>query len=325
MATKVYLSPSNQSNNPYSYGGTNEMVQCNNIAIAAEKYLKQLGFEVKRAPQGQDMYVSIDESNDWGADVHICIHTNAGGGRGCEVYTLNGSAAQLKYARPVYEQIAEITPYGDRGLKTANFAELRLTNAIAVYCECEFHDNAELAKWIVESVDNIGYAIAKGVAMVEGIETKPEAPTEGETTATPVEKPQFSIKAGQKLDLKNEPLFASAYDTVPKSTVYNTYYIWSDEIINGKIKITNTPERVGMKGQVTGWINAPKGAEVKKIGKGDTVRLKAGAKTYTGGSLASFVYNRNHIVKELSGDRAVITYGGVVVAAVNVKDLTLVK
>ena len=37
--SKVYLSPSNQDNNPYSYGSTNEMAQCNRIAEAAEKYL----------------------------------------------------------------------------------------------------------------------------------------------------------------------------------------------------------------------------------------------------------------------------------------------
>ena len=34
------------------------------------------------------------------------------------------------------------------------------------------------------------------------------------------------------------------------------------------------------------------------------MRVKAGAKTYSGGSLASFVYSRDHIVKELSGKRA---------------------
>lgn len=55
---------------------------------------------------------------------------------------------------------------------------------------------------------------------------------------------------------------------------------------------------------------------------GDTVRVKKGAKTYDGGSLASFVYNRDHKISELSGDRAVITYDGVVVAAVNTADLT---
>lgn len=72
------------------------------------------------------------------------------------------------------------------------------------------------------------------------------------------------------------------------------------------------------------YSGASSGTASKKIEEGDKVRVKQGAKTYTGGSLASFVYSRDHIVKELSGKRAVITYGGVVVAAVNVDDLTLV-
>ena len=61
------------------------------------------------------------------------------------------------------------------------------------------------------------------------------------------------------------------------------------------------------------------------IKAGSVVRVKQGAKTYTGGGLASFVYERDHVVSELNGDRAVITYGGVTVAAVRVSDLTLVK
>lgn len=61
-----------------------------------------------------------------------------------------------------------------------------------------------------------------------------------------------------------------------------------------------------------------------KIKVGSTVMLKKGAKTYTGGSLASFVYTRAHTVSELIGDRAVINYGDVVIAAVRVGDLMLV-
>ena len=64
---------------------------------------------------------------------------------------------------------------------------------------------------------------------------------------------------------------------------------------------------------------------VATIKKGSTVRLNKGAKTYTGGNLASFVYNRNHQVKEISGDRVVITFGGVVVTAVKLSDLTLIS
>ena len=62
----------------------------------------------------------------------------------------------------------------------------------------------------------------------------------------------------------------------------------------------------------------------KSIQVGSTVRLKSGATTYNGGGLADFVYHRNHKVSQIDGDRVVITYGGVVVAAVNVADLVLV-
>lgn len=59
------------------------------------------------------------------------------------------------------------------------------------------------------------------------------------------------------------------------------------------------------------------------IGVGSIVKLKQGAKTYDGKSLASFVYTRNHVIKQISGDRVVITYSGTVVAAVKINDLIL--
>lgn len=60
-----------------------------------------------------------------------------------------------------------------------------------------------------------------------------------------------------------------------------------------------------------------------KIKVGSKVKLKNGAKTYTGGNLASFVYGRPHTVSEIIGNRVVISYGSVVVAAVKVDDLEL--
>lgn len=65
-------------------------------------------------------------------------------------------------------------------------------------------------------------------------------------------------------------------------------------------------------------VSAPK---ADKISVGDTVIVKKGARTYTGARLASFVYDRKHKVLELNGDRAVITYEGVVVASVKLVDL----
>jgi len=81
MAKKIYLSPSNQSNNAYATGGTNEAAQCRKIALACETALKRNGFETKVAADSQDINSRNKASNDWGADLHVPIHSNAGGVR----------------------------------------------------------------------------------------------------------------------------------------------------------------------------------------------------------------------------------------------------
>lgn len=58
-----------------------------------------------------------------------------------------------------------------------------------------------------------------------------------------------------------------------------------------------------------------------EILKGNKVKVKQGAKTYTGGSLASFVYSNVYDVIEVNGDRVVIGKGNVVTAAVHKNNL----
>lgn len=69
----------------------------------------------------------------------------------------------------------------------------------------------------------------------------------------------------------------------------------------------------------------PSPEPINEIDVGSIVRVKQGAPDYNGGNLADFVYERNHIVKSISGNRVVITYNGIVAAAVHKNDLTLVK
>lgn len=64
-------------------------------------------------------------------------------------------------------------------------------------------------------------------------------------------------------------------------------------------------------------------APTPEIKIGSTVRVKAGSKDYTGGTLASFVYDWNHTVKSINGDRVVITHNGVIIAAVHKDNLIL--
>ena len=138
---KIYLSPSKQTANLYAAGNTNEQTQCNLIAAAAEKALLRCGFEVKKAPEGQEIEESVRQSNDWGADLHLPIHTNAGGGRGCVVFISLRSDDRLAIALPIYEEIDAITLYRSvYGVREKQFYEIRNSNAICAYVECEFHD-----------------------------------------------------------------------------------------------------------------------------------------------------------------------------------------
>lgn len=80
-------------------------------------------------------------------------------------------------------------------------------------------------------------------------------------------------------------------------------------------------------GDIASKVNAILNVKPAKmeIKVGSTVRLKKGAKTFDGGSLASFVYERNHQVKQINVDRVVITYNKIVVAAVRKSDLTVIN
>ena len=76
---------------------------------------------------------------------------------------------------------------------------------------------------------------------------------------------------------------------------------------------------------VYGWVDTAFIArESATLAVGARVKVNAGAKTYTGVNLASFVYSTTYDVLEIRGDRVVIGLGKSVTAAVNKNDLTLV-
>lgn len=169
---KIYLSPSKQTANLYAVGNTNEQTQCNLIAAVAEKALLRCGFEVKKAPEGQDIEESVRQSNDWGADLHIPIHTNAGGGKGCVVFVSSFNGDRKAYGQAVFDALDAITLYRSvYGVRVGSgLYEVKYTNAMCLYVECEFHDDPELAGWIIANTDAIGEAICKGICQAYGVE-----------------------------------------------------------------------------------------------------------------------------------------------------------
>lgn len=180
---------------------------------------------------------------------------------------------------------------------------------------------------------NFSYTMDKFRAAVKAKlaeqESKPaEQPAESKTLYR-VQTGAFSQKANA--DALAAKLKAAGFDTY--IVQIGGYY----KVQVGAYGVKANAENMSAKLKAAGYENfittnggtvaatAPVKAETPTIKVGSTVKLKSGAKTYKGGGLASFVYTRNHIVKEISGDRVVITYGGVVVAAVKLSDLTLVS
>lgn len=149
---------------------------------------------------------------------------------------------------------------------------------------------------------------------------EPETPSSGTGTIYKVQTGAFKQKSNaQTLEKK---LKAAGFDTYVVNT--GGYY----KVQVGAFSKKANAEAMLAKLKAAGYSDAfittgSGGTAAASVKVGSKVRLKQGAKTYDGKSLASFVYNRDHVVKEISGDRVVITYGGVVVAAVKLSDLTL--
>lgn len=188
MATpRIFVSPSDQFNNKYAYGNTTEGDQCKKIANALVEALLRNKFEVK-VMQGPDMASVVNASNNWAADLHVCVHTNAYDGTvaGTRIYAYDKAKPGYKAALRVFNRLAPITPGTSESVQiNKTWYEMENTWAPCVYCECEFHDNPTSAKWIVEHTDDIGEAIAAGICDYFGMKyiapSKPAEPVEGDT------------------------------------------------------------------------------------------------------------------------------------------------
>lgn len=164
---KVYLSPSSQKDNAYVIGNTNEMEQCYKIAKCAKTALVRNGFLVKMPRNPEQSYQkNTRESNNWGADIHIPIHTNGlfGNTLGTMVMVRQKKGATFNMGKCLLNSVGAVTPGKDFELNIRNdLYELNYTTAKAVYIEVEFHDNVKGARWIINNSVKAGNSIAKGI------------------------------------------------------------------------------------------------------------------------------------------------------------------
>ena len=213
MAKKIYLSPSSQPANTYAVGNTNEQEQCRKIATVAKDALIRCGFEVKAGMSGT-MYTRVSESNNWGADAHIPIHTNACNGKVAGFrgfyYKKNGEGHKLVAA--IMDAVAPLTPGTSDGLSAQTFYELGSSNAPCAYLELGFHDNKEEAQYIIDHTQELGEAICKGVCNHYGVKyiapvsvsnpAEEEKKADAKKTVYRVQVGSYSSKANAEKQLK---------------------------------------------------------------------------------------------------------------------------
>lgn len=265
------------------------------IALELKKQLEAAGIEVgisRTVDENDTVYEEIREANAFFAGssdncLAVEVHNNAGNGNGFEVFVqTNQYAAKSRAAAQAIEAEVKAIGQNSRGIKTTMYGWTYSVKAPAVLLEGFFVDN-----WN-DVVD---------------FDTAEEQRELGRAYARGVLK-YFGIDP----DAKPEPI-KETY------TVTATGHFDSESAAQAALEGI---QKLGFVGSVAAGADA---VPASVITQGAVVRMKAGAKYYDGKTPKDFVYNRDHVVRSISGDRVVITYNGSVIGAVHKENLILVR
>lgn len=223
----VFLSPSTQEWNQYINGGTEEEYM-NIVADRMEPYLRSSGIEFARNDPDRDVRGAISDSNAGNFDVHLALHTNAGGGdfvgrlRGIDIYYSPYSSLSRKLATITANNFEYIYPDPSKIdiLPTTSLGEVSRTRAVAILAEIGYHDNYSDAEWIKANLTAIARSLVQSLCDYFGIPFVEAEPARQGTVATD----------GSNLNIRNYPSTnAKVIGTIPnnaKVTVYGQTGRW---------------------------------------------------------------------------------------------------
>lgn len=338
MTKKIYIDPGHSYIDPGAVGYEVERDLNEKVSkFMAEHLRAKYVCETKVCPINVDSLTEIaNDANNWGADLFVSNHFNAGGGDGFEALVYSEETVPLGqiFAKHVEAIGQNLRLYGAApGVKIRpGLAVLKRTNMPAVLTEGAFVDNKkDIEDWNGDAeLKRLGEAYAEAAAEYLQLEKKISAPAakpeaEAPRTLYRVQVGAFSKKANA--ERKRQAVEAAGFEGAFLANVDGNLWrvqVGAFSVKANAVKLQAKLEEAGFTGYVTTLGGTTVATTPQKIAKGSTVRVKKGAKTYTNGGLSGFVYERDHKVSELNGDRAVITYNGVVVAAVHVDDLIIV-
>ena len=252
------------------------------MAFYTEQILEKNGIDVFKvawddniATDDPDIALSTRQAQikESGAIICVSIHANAYGD-GKTYNTANGVGTyyhsnanyrgdSIALAQAIQNQMVKNTRQTNRGIKPGDFAMVNCTKMgvrAAALVETAFMTNKtesdllkndefcrECAREIAQGIFNY-----LGVTGNVNVSLTPAKDTVSNNTV------DFTIDdgidTGDKVTLKSTKVYYSSANNAKYTNKTGTYYIWSEQIINGRVRITNSKTRVGVAGQVTGWV-----------------------------------------------------------------------
>jgi hypothetical protein len=124
--------------------------------------------EINLGDDAKNLTESINKSNNFinangGTGFHLELHSDAGAyAKGCS--GLYYSQAGKEFITPIFNEMADLTPWNDAGLKYRdNLSALKKTKAVSGILEVSFHDNLEEAYFIHKSYIPVAVRIVNGL------------------------------------------------------------------------------------------------------------------------------------------------------------------
>ena len=268
------------------------------------------------------------------ADAAVSIHHNALSGKwnnatGVETWVdKKHTSADLRLAECIQKRLPDYTGLKDRGIKEENWAVINQNHVPAVLTEGGFMDSKTDYPVITSTNGQKGYAKAVAEGLIEFLALEKKTNKKSETT-NKASSVLYKVQCGAYSKKENaDALCAKINKAGFKAYVTKIGGLYKVQCgayakkANAE-KLRDNIKSAGFDATVVKTSSTATQSTTIKVGS--TVKVKKGAKTYEGKALADFVYDRNHKVKSIDGKRVVITYDGVIVAAINKANLILVK